>query len=137
MTIFGARECIAAIEGIKAKTEAASMNIVRRSEMHLEAEIKKGFTKSHPRNTPTPAAPGEPPAVVTGTLRRSVKSTSPIPLGSGGASGKVYPTAVYARIQELGGGAIPGRPYVGPAYSRSTGKFHDIANEEWRMSTRA
>lgn len=134
MIVTGAREVIAAMEGIKVRSQAASIAIVRRSEMVLESEIKKSFSQSHKKGTPTPSSPGEPPAVVTGTLRRSVKSTSPIPLSEGGASGKVYPSAVYARIQELGGGALPARPYVAPAHARAKPEFRRIASEEWGVS---
>ncbi|MEU6347233.1 HK97 gp10 family phage protein [Streptomyces sp. NPDC046977] len=91
---------------------------------HLaEAAIKQILTtSSHPKGTPTPSAPGEPPSLVTGTLRRSIKVVGPIPAGFGKWLAEVGPTAVYGRIQELGGTAgyaeLPPRPYVMPAYER-------------------
>ncbi|MGW0795896.1 hypothetical protein [Streptomyces sp. NPDC002692] len=90
---------------------------------HLaEAAIKQMLTtSSHAKGTPTPSAPGEPPSLITGTLRRSIKVVGPIPAGFGRWMAEVGPTAVYGRIQELGGTAgrgaeLPPRPYVMPAY---------------------
>jgi phage gpG-like protein len=58
---------------------------------------------------------------VTGTLRRSITVKGPHPLGLGRWEAQIGPTAVYGRIQELGGvtgrgGAtvLPARPYVAP-----------------------
>jgi len=85
----------------------------------IEQQIKTLLsTSAHPPGTPTPSAPGSPPAVVTGTLRRSI-TTERRP-GAGGVYVSVGPTAVYGRIQELGGRAgrgstLPARPYVAPA----------------------
>ncbi|WP_369043512.1 hypothetical protein [Streptomyces sp. Midd1] len=92
---------------------------------HLaEAAIKQLLTtSSHAKGTPTPSAPGEPPSLVSGTLRRSMKVVGPVPAGFGRWLAEVGPTAVYGRIQELGGTAgrgaeLPARPYVMPAYER-------------------
>jgi len=77
---------------------------------------------SHGRGTPTPAAPGEPPSLITGQLRRSV-----IMRPKGRAHVQVGATAVYARIQELGGDAgrghsahLPPRPYLAAALKKIT-----------------
>lgn len=92
---------------------------------HLaEAAIKQMLsTSSHPKNTPTPSQPGDPPSLVTGTLRRSIKVTGPVSAGMGRWLAEVGPTAVYGRVQELGGTAgrgvtLPPRPYVQPAYEQ-------------------
>jgi phage gpG-like protein len=73
---------------------------------------------SHARNAATTAAPGSPPAMVTGALRRSVKTVEVAP-----GHVEVGATTAYARIQELGGTAgrggattLPARPYLRPAY---------------------
>jgi hypothetical protein len=79
---------------------------------------------SHPPGTATPSPPGEPPALVTGTLRRSVTMRGPA--GRGGvAETQVGGTVIYARIQEMGGQAgrghastLPPRPYLKPAAHR-------------------
>lgn len=111
--------------------------------MALEGEraIKtKLSTYSHGKGTPTPSPPGQPPAIVTGTLRRSV-ITQP-PLGGGGRwVATVGPTVVYARIQELGGDTgrnhathLPARPYVHPAIEqlRVSGQLNTVAAAAFR-----
>lgn len=137
MNVYGVDKCLAAMQGIVMRSNEAAIAIIRRAEAALEGEIKKSFTLAHQRGTPTPSAPGEAPAVITGTLRRSIRSTTPEPLATGGAKGMTYPTAVYARIQELGGFGLPARPYVQPSHDRSKEIFRAIAEEEWRRSTRA
>ncbi|MFJ5217165.1 hypothetical protein ACIP98_20885 [Streptomyces sp. NPDC088354] len=110
---------------------------------HLaEARIKQMLTtSSHPKGTPTPSAPGEPPSLVTGTLRRSTKVVGPIPVGFGKWLAQVGPTAVYGRIQELGGTAghgaeLPPRPYVQPAYEQliASGAISRTYHTAWRAA---
>lgn len=86
-----------------------------------EVQRQLGLTE-HSLRTPTPSAPGEPPSLVTGQLRRSV-----VMKPKGRAHVQVGATTVYARIQELGGDAgrnhashLPPRPYLAPALKRLT-----------------
>ena len=89
----------------------------------LERAAKLKLTESgrHQAGTPTPSAPGSPPAIVTGTLRASVKTFQPERHGFGDYSVRVGPTVIYGRIQELGGGPtnLPKRPYMEPAARES------------------
>jgi hypothetical protein len=109
---------------------------------HLaEAAIKQILTtSSHPKGTPTPSAPGEPPSLVTGTLRRSTKVTGPVPAGFGRWLAEVGPTAAYGRVQELGGTAnyavLPPRPYVQPAYEQivASGAVARAYHVAWRAA---
>jgi phage gpG-like protein len=103
-----------------------------------------------------PAGPaGEPPSVVSGTLRRSVKATPPQSLGPGRAGAAVGSSVVYARIQEFGGvieakggmlhwtdgsGAhfakrveLPARPYLHPAIQLmvGSGRLREVAAKAW------
>jgi len=78
--------------------------------------------KTHPPGTLTPSLPGEPPALITGNLRRSAQDRAPQRIGRAIWEGALRMTAVYARIQELGGWAgrdhashLPPRPYIAPA----------------------
>lgn len=96
---------------------------------------------THPPYTRTTSPPGEPPALVTGTLRRSVRAEPAIATGDWSARSSVAPHTVYARIQELGGhirpvraaalrwtedgqvvfsmhSYLPKRPYMAPARER-------------------
>lgn len=110
----------------------------------LEREIKKELSKSsHSRGTPTPSSPGEPPSLVTGTLRRSISVKGPHPLGMGRWEAQIGPTAVYGRIQELGGvtgrrsaATLPARPYVTPAFRRlaATGALARTYHSAWRSA---
>lgn len=103
---------------------AAALTVATRTKEKLT-------TSSHRRGEPTPSRPGEPPSLVTGTLRRSIKTVPAEPQGATGWAAKVGPTAAYGRIQELGGtlgynprhgmwrkgmeGSLPARPYLAPA----------------------
>lgn len=99
---------------------------VNDSLLAVERQTKVNLAlKSHKRGTPTPSLPGEPPALISGALRRSVKIS-----GRGGRkgvyTGSVGPTMIYSRIQELGGVAgrnhrasLPARPYLKPAVLKS------------------
>lgn len=135
--VFGIKELQAALDEVMVRAQVASRTIVKRSETVVEAEAKKQFTGAHKRGTPTTSSPGSPPDVVTGTLRRSIKS-SPVSVSGFVAKGSVYPTAVYARIQELGGPAgrggrtnLPARPYMTPAHEAALPAMRRIAAEEW------
>jgi hypothetical protein len=110
---------------------------------HLaEAAIKQMLTtSSHEKGTPTPSAPGEPPSLVSGTLRRSTKVVGPVPAGFGRWLAEVGPTAVYGRVQELGGTAghgseLPPRPYVQPAYEQlvASGAISRTYHLAWRTA---
>lgn len=90
---------------------------------------------SHPPKTRTNSPPGQPPAIVSGNLRRSVKQ-EPVsggrPVGNLRWETTVGGTSVYARIQELGGWAgrnhashLPPRPYLSAALMRSRSSIRD------------
>lgn len=118
--------------------EAASALIVARAQAEVEAAAKAEFTAAHQTGTPTPSTPGSPPAVVTGTLRRSIRSDTPTQVRFGGFVGHVAPTTIYARIQELGGQAgrglattLPARPYMAPALEKARPKLSAISRELW------
>jgi len=91
----------------------------------------------HPPNTPTPSPPGEPPARISGHLRGSLTPTGPVSTGSG-FTGQLGPTAVYSRIQELGGRAgrghsvtLPPRPYLRPTVRDSRNDLRRLYVETW------
>lgn len=100
----------------------------------LQRDIQDSLRRSsHARGTPTPSAPGSPPAQISGDLERSVMVTGHIEL-PGYAETRVAPTTIYARIQELGGWAgvghqtyLPPRPYVRPAILRSLPEMEAVA----------
>lgn len=98
---------------------------------------RKLSLRSHARGTPTPSAPGTPPARISGALHGSVKASSPT--GGGGVwRAHVGPHGVvYAAIQNFGGVAgrnhashLPPRPYTateadrGPISRAGAEAFH-------------
>jgi len=103
------------------------MNIIERAE---KANLRR-FT--HPLGTPTTSPPGEPPALVTGNLRRSWKTIPATRIGAYRVRARGGPTAVQSRIQELGGRTgrhhrttLPRRPYLRPAVDSSRRDVHDV-----------
>lgn len=132
--MISASETQAGLDRILAEVTAASFRIVKRGQAVVEGNIKKQFIGSHARGDPTTSAPGSPPDVVTGTLRRSITS-SPVSRSGLGAVGSIYPAEVYSRIQELGGGNLPARPYMKPGYDQSVTKLSEIAQQEWAKAT--
>lgn len=110
------------------------LTIVHRN---VAAELTR---KTHPPGTPTPSVAPEPPALVTGNLRRSAQDRAPQRLGRGRWEAALRMTAVYARIQELGGWAgrnhaahLPARPYIAPAVKASAGPIRSRAVTRLRL----
>lgn len=107
----------------------------------LEAAAKKELNRQgHARRTPTPSAPGQPPARVSGDLLRSIQVKGPTGI-SGTYEASVGPTMVYGRIQELGGKTgrghrvtLPARPYMDPALKASKQDILGIMVGAWRTA---
>ncbi|KIF71872.1 hypothetical protein HY68_01680 [Streptomyces sp. AcH 505] len=123
MQITGLSELNGALMAMERDLQRATRTATAHAAHLAEAAIKQMLTtSSHAKGTPTPSAPGDPPSLITGTLRRSIKVTGPVPAGMGRWLAEIGPTAVYGRVQELGGSAghadLPPRPYVAPAFDR-------------------
>ena len=97
------------LRGIADKTARAAPDCANAMgfayQRHLVTVTLRRYT--HPPQTKTPSPPGQPPALVTGTLRRSVRVD--LARGLVVAAARVAPHTVYARIQELGGHIYPVR----------------------------
>ncbi|MFJ6540492.1 HK97 gp10 family phage protein [Streptomyces sp. NPDC091385] len=140
--ITGIAEIRGQLQKIDRDVQRATRLATAKAAHMAEVAIKQILTtSSHPKNTPTPSAPGEPPSLVTGTLRRSIKVTGPVRVGMGRWAAEVGPTAVYGRVQELGGTAgrgseLPPRPYVQPAFERlvASGAIAQAYHAAWRAS---
>jgi len=138
-----------------AQMDAATRRATIRSLHLLERRAKEKLAiRSHERGTPTPSDPGDPPALVSGNLRRSIRVEGPHPIGPHTWRGQVGPTAEYGRIQELGGEIhtriaerpmfsagqagtgtpIPARPYMDPALRESLDEIRAIFVEEFRKA---
>lgn len=134
MTIImtGVAEFQAALDGIVARASVATRQAVTTGGHLLEAETKRLLSNSGTAGTQgrdssgrfskvarPSSPPGSPPMLQTGTLRRSIKVTSPESIGETGWTISIGPTVIYGRIQELGGdtghATLPARPYLKPA----------------------
>jgi hypothetical protein len=139
--IAGVKELEASLDTIVAKQVAATRTATATALHLIEREAKTQLTSSsHPRGTPTPSAPGDPPSLVSGNLRRSVRVDGPNRHGRTGWEGQVGPTADYGRIQELGGyteySYLPPRPYMQPAWDKVQPQIAGIYREAWRKALR-
>lgn len=142
--VVGVSELTAALQEMFTAASAATRVATSQASHLVEREIKATLaTSSHPRGTPTPSGPGDPPSLITGTLRRSTTVLGPVPLGLGRWEAQIGPTAVYGRVQELGGptgrgGAtvLPPRPFVQPSFERlaASGALANIYHSAWRSA---
>lgn len=142
--LLGVPEFMAAIDGLVAAADIGAREATAKGGHLIEAETKKNLGKySHPKGTVTPSPPGQPPAIVTGQLRRSIRVQGPTKTGPGAWESQTGPTAVYGRIQELGGvtgrgGAttLPARPYLEPAVKAliDSGRLAEVYTQAWRTA---
>jgi hypothetical protein len=120
--VDGTREWGAKLEELVLRLADATYTATRDGLHTIEAAEKTLLSLfSHPPGTPTPSPPGSPVGLITGHLRRGVNVDGPWQLSLFEVEGSVGPTAVYARIQELGGFTgkghttyLPPRPYHQP-----------------------
>lgn len=103
-------ELPAFLDALAAKVERAAAPAVNAMALAYQRRLVTDtlVRYTHPPQTKTPSPPGAPPALVTGTLRRSVVPELATVAGPV-ARASVAPHTVYARIQELGGDIYPVR----------------------------
>lgn len=129
-----------ALRSLSAKRAAGTKTALAKSAHLVERNAKQLLSlTSHPKGTKTPSRPGQPPSLVTGALKKSVKVRGPRAI-PGGYEALIGPTVVYGRIQELGGMAgkglrtrLPARPYMRPAMRKSIPGIRAIFGKEWRL----
>lgn len=145
--VHGSAEWEAALDRKQAAVERITWRATAQAAAFVERQQKKILrTYTHPEGTPTTSPPGHPPALVTGNLMRSVRTSGP----HRGRRPKqvvarIGPTAKYSRIQELGGRIhnafgkgltveLPARPYVEPVVQRlrTSGDIRRIYARHWR-----
>jgi|SRR5690606_207829 len=130
----GFEDMLAALEGLAVRVVTATPGALAQAAHYLEGQIKIELSRtSHPPGTPTPAPPGTPPSLVTGNLRRSIQVEGPQQTGPASWSAKVGAEAVYARVQELGGGPsrLPARPYMAPGIATALPGIAALFERAW------
>ncbi len=141
---IGINEAVSALAKMDARVDAATMATVVMVGADLEKRAKNNFEGSHRRNEPRVPNAENKPNVVTGTLRRSIRST-PIAKFGGGYMTSVGPNTEYGRRVELGfvGTDSLGRrynqppyPYFGPAVTEVRVNASVIAMTNWAAATR-
>jgi len=124
------------VEQMRRATLAATAKALHLIEKRTKEKLG---LKSHRKGTPTPSGAGEPPALITGNLRRSITVTGPEPLTANSWRGSVGPTAVYGRVQELGGptgrGVLPARPSLQPSYGELQEEIRRVFVAAWTEAT--
>jgi hypothetical protein len=139
--VDGADEFAAALDALQQRLHSATRKATKDGISFLQRRAHGQLSRYyHPPGTPTPSPPGQPPARITGHLRGSLSPTGPVPTG-GGFTGQLGPTAVYGRIQELGGVTgrghsvtLPPRPYLKPTVRSSRSDLARIYLEAWRRA---
>lgn len=138
--VTGGSSLRAALRGLTDATDAATKAATAAGAALIETETKRALSRySHPKGTPTTSPRGEPPAIVSGQLRRSIKVVGPRAIGGGTYEAQIGPTAVYGRIQELGGpiwtgATLPPRPYLAPTVRTlvDSGRLGTVYMDAWR-----
>ena len=127
---LGMKELFGAIEKVSLQADAGAREIVAKSAAVMEAAAKANFSGAHKKGMPHVG--GDQPNVVTGTLRRSIRTDPIVRAGVAEYATKVAPRVVYARRVELGWKGSRGYPYFKPGAESSKPKFKAIAAEVWR-----
>lgn len=140
MPILGLHEFEAALVRVAKGAENAARDAVAETAALAEAGAKKNFEGAHAKGQPHVG--GDKPNIVTGTLRRSIR-TDPIRRYALGDYGTIVaPRVKYARRVELGypgGGGGRGHqatrpfPYFTEPAKHAKDRFRTIAAERWRI----
>lgn len=131
--MLGLSEFEAAMNKVMAEADAAAKASVVQAAAMIESKTKANFSGSHAKGQPHVG--GDKPNVVSGTARRSVRSTTATRMGLGVWEIKVGPTVIYYRRLELGFNGSRGYPSFGPAVTESRGQFPSVTAEQWRAFT--
>lgn len=139
--LLGVSEFKAAIDKVIAERALATKGAITAGAHLVEATAKAALTEtSHAPGTPTPSAPGQPPALVSGALRRSVLVKGPTPTSAFAFKAEIGPTMIYGRIQELGGWTgrghatyLPPRPYMKPSLKKIGPKLEALFEDAWKF----
>jgi hypothetical protein len=131
----GVSEFAHAMERMVTRIDAAAVNIVREGAaiIEREAKLRAGESGRHARGTPTPAVQGAGPAIVTGTLRRSIHTEGPTRAGGIGRwQAMIGPSVIYGRRVEL----EYDYPYMAPAVDHAREFVFPLLARKWGLALR-
>lgn len=137
MPVLGLREFQDALLKVEAGADQASRSAVARMSSLVEDAVKGNFQGSHAKGDPHVGTSPPRPNVVSGYLRRSVRSDPISRSGIATYGTRVGPRAAYARAVELGRTASSAKyPYFVPGANAARPKFPEITAQEWRKFVR-
>lgn len=110
----GIREAQASLAKQQRKIDFAMHGVIKLMSLEVVRTAKDSMRQAHQPNTPTPAIKGNPPAVITGNLKRSIKYNT-ARVGFGSYIAQVGPTMIYGRRVELPEPAGFNYPYMATA----------------------
>jgi len=121
--------------------DGATKRVVTRAGMAASKESKKLMRRAGAkgRGGRHVGPAGSPANVRTGTLKRSVGYSKPVPRGRRAYEVRVGPRVKYGRWVEKGhrqrgGGWTPGYPYIEPAFTKVALVYRKIAKEQWEKA---
>lgn len=137
---------------LTARTAAAGAAALTSLALAVEREAKANLGRSsHPYGTRTPATPGGPPSLISGTLRRSVTHTRPTVTAAGaevrvGVAAGFYPrygrgkrtsSSRYGLYLETGLRGGQTYPFLRPAFRKvaASGDVGRFVAAEWHHHT--
>ena len=133
---IGEAELRSAFDNIALRAEMASKAIVSESAALVVAKAQSNFEGTRIRVKsgtgkswsvyPERHVGGAKPNIITGYLRRSIRSTPIVKVGRGDYWVKVGPNAVYGRSVELGYKGSKGYPFFVPAVEAAMPEFEAI-----------
>lgn len=135
----GISETVAALHALNKRVDSANRVSTVEVGAEVERAAKNNFEGAHRRNEPRVPNASNRPNIVTGTLRRSIRSTG-IQRLAGGYSTTVGPTVVYGRRVELGFRGTdsigrrynqPAYPYFGPGVKEVRLRVGEISTRNW------
>lgn len=128
---FHTKEVVKSIEDAASKRMAEAVNVVKTQTLETLTGPRSGRTYRVPgtRRTYTASAPGEPPAIATSGLFKSIETS----VGSEGRTviGRVGSDEKHARPLEFGTRNMAARPWLRISFEEALSKVKTILSRKW------
>lgn len=120
-----------AIAEMNVKVGLAAQANVRDGSAMVVREAMANFEGAHKKNRPRVPNSSNRPNIVTGNLRRSIRSSGITSLGGARFEATAGPTAIYGRRVELGFNNRGSYPFFGPAVKATRARMQAVATSNW------